>query len=194
MQTVTTVPGRSRRRSTFIVACLSGALVAALTGCAAGAANVVLPDKPSHVQVAGAQAARPSARDLVIAAYEGYWRATDEALASRAASKARAIMAGHVPASSMPALVKGLQAIWRRNETGYGSPIFHIKSAKITGRRTAAVHDCIDLSHMGLANQQTGQVVGGSGPSHDFLITALVLEHGRWVVTGAIPVVRTCSY
>ncbi len=103
-------------------------------------------------------------------------------------------MAGHVPASSIPALVKGLQAIWRRNEIGYGNPVFHIMSVKITGRRTAAVHDCVDLSHMGLANQQTGQVVGGSGPSHDFLITALVLEHGRWVVTGAIPVVLTCSY
>ncbi len=194
MQTVTTVPGRSRRRSTFIVACLSAALVAALTGCAAGAANAVLPDKPGHVQVTGAKPARPSARDLLIAAYEDYWRATNEALASRDASKARAIMAGHVPASSIPALVKGLQAIWRRNEIGYGNPVFHIMSVKITGRRTAAVHDCLDLSHMGLANQQTGQVVGGSGPSHDFLITALVLEHGRWVVTGAIPVVRTCSY
>jgi len=194
MQTVTTVPGRRRRRSTFIVACLSAALVAALTGCAAGAANVVLPDKPGHVQVTGAKRARLSARDLVIAAYEDYWRATNEALASRAASKARAIMAGHVPASSIPALVKGLKAVWRRNEIGYGSPVFHIMSVKITGRRTAAVHDCVDLSHVGLANQLTGQVVGGSGPSHDFLITTLVLEHGRWVITGAIPVVRTCAY
>src|SRR5258707_10561237 len=77
MQTVTTVPGRSRRRSTFIVACLSAALVAALTGCAAGAANVVLPDKPGHVQVTGAKPARPSARDLLIAAYEDYWRAPE---------------------------------------------------------------------------------------------------------------------
>jgi len=194
MQTVTTVPGRSRRRSTFIVACLSAALVAAPTGCAAGAANVVLPDKPSHVQVTGAKPARPSARDLVIAAYEGYWRATNEALAARDASKARAIMAGYVPAISVSALVKGLQAIWRRNETGYGSPVFHIMSVKITGRETAAVHDCIDLSHTGFQNRHTGQVVGGPGRSHDFLITTLALEHGRWVVSGAIPVVRTCSY
>src|SRR5260221_13028030 len=103
MQTVTTVPGRSRRRSTFIVACLSAAIVAALTGCAAGAANVVLPDKPGHVQVTGAKPARPSARDLLIAAYEDYWRATNEALASRAASKARAIMAGPLPARAVPA-------------------------------------------------------------------------------------------
>src|SRR5258708_18875035 len=98
MQTVTTVPGRSRRRSTFIVACLSAALVAALTGCAAGAANVVLPDKPGHVQVTGAKPARPSARDLLIAAYEDYWRATNEALAPRDASKGTAIMAGAAPA------------------------------------------------------------------------------------------------
>src|SRR5258706_12452252 len=74
MQTVTTVPGRSRRRSTFIVACLSAALVAALTGCAAGAANAVLPAKPGHGQGPGRKPARPSARDLLMAAYEDYWR------------------------------------------------------------------------------------------------------------------------
>src|SRR5258708_34067629 len=89
MQTVTTVPGRSRRRSTFIVACLSAAFVVALTGCAAGAANVVLPDKPSHVQVAGAKPARPSARDLLIAAYEGYWRADNETVPSPRRRQAR---------------------------------------------------------------------------------------------------------
>src|SRR5258706_12117862 len=97
MQTVTTVPGRSRRRSTFIVACLSAALVAALTGCAAGAANAVLPDKPGHVQVTGAKPARPSARDLLIAAYEDYWRGTKEALPSPRGTHGRAGIAGPAP-------------------------------------------------------------------------------------------------
>jgi hypothetical protein len=178
----------------LLAACLSAGLVAALTGCGTRAANVALPDKPAHAQVPGAKAARPSSRDLVIAAYEGYWRATNEALAARGASKAAAIMAGYVPASSIPTLVKGMKAIWRRNEIGYGSPAFHVMSVQITGRGTAAVHDCVDLSHTGLANQQTGQVVGGFGQSHDFLITTLALKHGRWLVTGAIPVVQTCSY
>src|SRR5258708_34294727 len=72
MQTVTTVPGRSRRRSTFIVACLSAPLVPALTGCAAGAANVVLPDKPGHDQLTGAEPSRPSPRDLIVAAHDDY--------------------------------------------------------------------------------------------------------------------------
>src|SRR5258706_5358366 len=100
MQTVTTVPGRSRRRSTFIVACLSAALVAALTGCAAGAANAVLPDKPGHVQVTGAKPARPSARDLLIAAYEDYWRATHESLGCRYASEAQTAVTAYAPPSS----------------------------------------------------------------------------------------------
>ena len=192
MQTVTAA-GRSKRRGRLVVACLSAGLTAILTGCGTRAAPVALPDKPSHVLVASAKAS-PSARDLVIAAYEGYWRATNDALASLDASKAKAIMVGHVPASSIPALVKGLQAIWRKDEIGYGSPVFHIMSVKITGPGTAAVHDCIDLSHTALANQQTGELVGGFGQSHDFLITTLALEHGRWLVTGATPVVQRCSY
>src|SRR5258708_11823057 len=104
MQTVTTVPGRSRRRSTFIVACLSAALVAALTGCAAGAANVVLPDKPGHVQVTGAKPARPSARDLLIAAYEDYWPAARQARASPDARQATAIIGGPPPPPSISPL------------------------------------------------------------------------------------------
>lgn len=194
MHVVTSVPGRSRLFGGLVAACLSAGLVPALTGCDGRAANVALPDKPGHVQVAGAKAARPSARDLVIAAYEGYWRATNEALDSRDVGQARTIMAGHVPTSAVPALVKGLKAIWRLREIGYGSPVFHIMSVKITSRGTAAVRDCLDLSHMGLASQQTGRVVGGFGQSHDFLITTLALKRGRWLVTGAIPVVQRCLY
>jgi hypothetical protein len=194
MQTVTAVRGRSGRLSRLVIACLSAWLTAALTGCGPRAATIALPGKPGHVQMASVKASRPSVRDLVIAAYEGYWRATNGALASRDPSKARAIMAGYIPASSMPTLVKGLQAIWRKGEIGYGNPVFHIMGVKLTGPGTAAVRDCIDLSRTALANQQTGEVVGGFGQSHDFLITTLALEHGQWLVTGAIPVVRTCSY
>jgi hypothetical protein len=202
MRTVTAAGGRNMRRG-LVIACLSAGLTAgltaALTGCGTRAANMALPDKHGHVRVAGAtasrpSASRPSARALVIAAYEAYWRATNDALASRDATKARAIMAGHVPASSIPALVRGMRAIWRRDEIGYGSPVFHIISVKLTGPGRAAVHDCIDLSHTGFANQQTGQMVGGYGQSRDFLIITLALEDGRWLVTGAIQVVQRCSY
>ena len=155
--------------------------------------NVSLPAKSGHVRPAAAKPVAPTARDLVVAAYEGYWRATNEALASRDPAKARAIMVGYVPGSVIPGLVRGLKAIWRRDEIGYGSPVFHILSVTITGRGTAAVHDCVDLSHTGFQNQQTGQVVGGFGQSHDFMVTTLVHQRGRWLVTGAIPVVQSCA-
>jgi hypothetical protein len=193
MHKVRSGPGRSRRDARPLVIGLAALLAAALSGCGTGAADVALPVKPGPVHLAGAKAATPSARDLVVAAYEGYWRATNEALASRDPARARAIMASYVPGDAIAALVKGLRALWARNEVGYGSPVFHILSVKITGRGTAAVHDCVDLSHTGFQNQQTGQVVGGFGQSHDFLITTLALEHGRWLVTGAIPVVQTCA-
>ena len=194
MHQIRTGPGPSRRGGRCLVAGLAAAAAAALAGCGTGAADVALPVKPGHVHLAGAKAAQPSARDLVVAAYEGYWRATSEALASRDPVRARAIMASYVPGDAIPALVKGLKELWARDEIGYGSPVFHILSVKITGHGTAAVHDCVDLSHTGFQNQQTGRVVGGFGQSHDFLITTLALEHGRWLVTGAIPVVQTCAY
>ncbi|SRR6266567_1103827 len=194
MRTVLTSPGRRRLYGCLVTAGLAAGLAAALAGCGTKAADVALPHKRAHVHLAGAKAAGQSPRDLVVAAYEGYWRATNEALASRDPARARTIMASYVPGSAVPALVSGLRGFWRKNEIGYGSPVFHIMSVKITGTGTAAVHDCVDLSHTGFQNQQTGQVVGGFGQSHDFLITTLALEHGRWLVTGAIPVVQTCAY
>ena len=168
--------------------------VFAVAGCGAQAAKVALPVKSARVHLAGATAPPASPRGLVRDAYEGYWYATSKALASRDPARARAILAGYVPAHAVPALVKGLEGMWRRHEIGFGNPVFHIMSVKITGSRTAAVHDCLDLSHAGFQNTQTGQVVGGFGQSHEFMITTLALEHGRWLVTGAIPVVQSCAY
>jgi hypothetical protein len=181
---------RSRRLAALSLA----GLAAVLTGCGARAADVSLPVKPRSVQASGAGAVAPTERDKVVAAYEGYWRATSAALASRDPAKAGVIMAGYVPRNAIPGLIRGLKAIWRRDEIGYGHPVFHIFDVKITGRATAAVHDCLDLSHTGFQNRQTGQIVGGFGQSHDFMITTLVRRHGRWLVTGAIPVVKSCAY
>ena len=199
MHIVRTGRGRRSRRGGLVTAGLAvaatAAAMSAVAGCRTRAADVALPSTPAHqAQAAAATAVRPSPRDRVVAAYEGYWRATNAALASRDPGRARAILAGFIPGGAIPALVSGLRALWRKNEIGYGSPVFHIMSVKITGRGTAAVHDCVDLSHTGFQNWQTGQVVGGFGQSHDLLITTLALEHGRWLVTGAIPVVQTCAY
>jgi len=167
--------------------------VAACGSSAAQVAQVALPGKPSRAQLDRVMPARPSVRQIVLAAYEGYWRATDQAIDSRDAARAKAILAGYIPASAVPVLVNGMRAMWRHDEITFGGPVFHIMSVRITGHRTAAVHDCIDLSHTGFQNSQTGQVVGGLGQSHDYLITTLELEGGRWLVTGAIPVVQACA-
>jgi hypothetical protein len=184
---------------------LAGALVGVLAGCAA-ATQVTLPSRRPSATAASAEPARmpathsvrpsapPSARQLVIAAYRGYWQATNEALDSRSPHRAGLILARYVPRIAIPALVKGFRALWRHDEIAYGAPVLHVMSLMFTGRRTAAVHDCIDMSHAGFQDWRTGQVVGGLGQPHDYLITTLALEHGRWLVTDAIAVVRPCAY
>jgi hypothetical protein len=174
---------------------LAAVVIAAIAGCASGsAAGVTLPRKPRLPQPSSSPPQRPSARELVVAAYEGYWRATGDALDSRSVPRASRILAGYVPRAAIPALVKGLRALWQQDEIGYGGPVFHIMSVRFTGHQAAAVHDCLDLSHAGFQDRLTGQVVGGLGRSHDLLVTTLVRQHGRWLVTGAIPVARPCAY
>jgi hypothetical protein len=168
------------------------ALAGVVAGCMGRSADVALPKKPGHARPARVDIARPSVRQLVVTAYEGYWEATNEAINSRSRAAAIAILTEYIPGSAVPGLVRGMRVLWRRDEVAFGAPIFHIVSVKMTGPRTAAVHDCIDLSHAGLQNRKTGAIVGGLGQSHDDLITNLAFENGRWLVTGAIPVVKSC--
>lgn len=172
----------------------AGTAAVTVVSCASSAAPVALPNKHAVLHLADAPPARQSPRQLVVAAYEGYWRATSLAVDSRSAVRARKILSWYIPSSAVPTLVNGLSQLWQRDEITYGSPVFHIMSVKLTGPGSAAVHDCIDLSHAGFADKRTGQIVGGLGQPHDYLITTLAYEHGRWLVTGAIPVVRPCAY
>ena len=169
-------------------------LVAAVAACGSSRADVTLPKRPLQGQAARIVPATLTARQLVVLAYESYWQATNAAINSRSAAEARTMLADHVPAGAIPALVRGMRELWRRDEVAFGAPVFHIVSVKMTGRRSAAVRDCIDLSHTGFQNRETGQVIGGLGQSRDDLITTLTFTRGRWLVTGAIPVVQSCTF
>jgi hypothetical protein len=178
----------------LVAAFLSCGLLAGVAACGSSQAQVALPKKSSAARLVKDAPAPQSTRQIVVTAYEGYWRATNQAIDSRDPKAARSLLAAYVPGSVVGGLVSGMQALWRQHETAFGAPMFHIMSVKLTGPRTAAVHDCIDLSHTGFQNRKTGDIVGGLGQSHDYLITTLALERGQWLVTGAIPVVQACKY
>ena len=184
-------PLAGRGLATGVLLC---GLLAAVAACGSSQAQVTLPKKAREARLARVVPARPSQRQLVIAAYEGYWQATNQAINSRDSSSAKAILTSYVPRTAISGLITGMRVLWQRDESAFGAPVFHIVSVKMTSRRTAAVHDCIDLSHTGFQNRRTGVIAGGLGQSHDYLITTLALEHGRWLVTGAIPVVQSCAY
>ena len=133
-------------------------------------------------------------RARIVAAYEGYWRAANAALDSRNPARARAIIGGFVPRGAVAILMSAFTGLWRRDEVGYGLPAFHIMKVIVTGPGNAAVHDCLDLSRLGLQNFRTGRDVGVLGQSRYNLITTLVRQRKRWLVTGSIPVVTSCAY
>ena len=188
-----------RRPAAAVLAFASGvaALVVAVAGCGVGAASVALPVKPSPQRTAATVARRagpPSVRAQVVAAYEGYWRATSLALDSRNRARARAILSRYVPPIAVTAFVRVYATYWRRDEISYGGPVSHVLSVKITGPGKAAVHDCMDMTRTGFQNAQTGQVIGGLGQPHCYMITMLARRGGRWLITGQIQVVAPCSY
>lgn len=187
------VANRCVRPAAWVIGVTVG-LASAVAGCG-GQQAVPLPHKAATQQDAPAAAASQAPltpRQQVVAAYTGYWLALGQALDTRSAPQARAILARHVPPASIPSLVSGFETDWARGEIQYGGPVPHIQSVQIAGSH-AAVHDCADFSHAGLQDASTGQVIGSLGSPRVNMISTLVRSHGRWLVSNQVPVVAPCA-
>lgn len=169
------------------------AVTAAVAGCA-GQPAVSLPSR-SHQPASASDlnAAPQSARDQVLTAYTGYWQASSAAVDAGNPTAARTVLAPYLTASAISGVLAALGPDWAEHAIAYGSPVSHIQSVKLTGRR-ALVHDCVDLSHAGLANAQTKKVYPHSfGSAHANFYADLVLGPSGWLVSNLVPVVAPCE-
>ncbi len=169
------------------------ALVAGLAGCA-GQADAGLPPKPGAAPaVAVLTAPQPGTRAQVLAAYTGYWQASSAAVDAGRAAPARALLARYLTAGVIPAVIAALRTDWADHAVSAGSPVMHILSIKITGGH-ALVHDCLDLSHAGLANARTGRVYPRSfGSAHANFYADLVRSNSGWLISNLVPVMAPCE-
>jgi hypothetical protein len=170
----------------------SGAL--ALAACGGQAATVALPSKAGAA--AGSPAATadpPTPRQAIAAAYQGYWRAYAAAMTSSSAPRARVLLAPYEVPSGLPKMISSLRRVWAAHDVAYGGAVTHVSGVRVTGRR-AVVHDCLDLSHFGVLDRTTGQVVPNSFglPDQDYYVT-LLLTGGRWRVSNMQPVEVPCK-
>lgn len=171
---------------------LAGAGLAVLLAGCAGQASVVLPPK-AGVQSPARLAEQLGQRQQVMAAYAGYWQASDEALNSGNARRASQILARYAPATALPGLIAALRQDWARHAVTDGAPVLHVVSVKIRNGR-ATVHDCVDLSHAGLRSARTGRVFPHSfGSPRANYYASLVRQGGRWLVSNIVPVVALCE-
>lgn len=168
-------------------------LAVLLTGCAGtGQASVALPPKAA-AQSPARLADQQGVRQQVVAAYYGYWQATDQALNAGNPARARRILASHAPPSALPGLIAAFRQDWARHAITDGSPVLHIVSVQIRNGR-ATVHDCADLSHAGLQRARTGRVFPRSfGSPRANYYARLVRQGGRWLVSNIVPVVAQCE-
>jgi hypothetical protein len=169
------------------------ALVTAIAGCA-GQADAGLPSKSEAPGIA-AVLTEPqlSAREQVLAAYTGYWQATSAAVDAGGAAAARVVLARYLTSSAIPGVIAAMRPDWADHAVSAGSPVMHILSIKITGGH-ALVHDCIDLSHAGLANARTGRVYPRSfGSERVNFYADLVRSRAGWLISNLVPVMASCE-
>jgi hypothetical protein len=110
-------PQAARGLATGVILC---GLVAAMAACGSSQAQVTLPKKAPHAGLARVVPASPSQRQLVIAAYEGYWQATNQAINSRDLATAKSILTSYVPGGAISGLITGMRLLWRRGEMAFG--------------------------------------------------------------------------
>jgi hypothetical protein len=169
------------------------ALTVVVAACG-GQPDAALPPKataPGPVPSAALAGSPVSPAGQVVAAYTGYWQALGQALDTRSAARARAVLAPYAASAMIPSLISGFESDWARGEIQYGGPVPHILSVRVTGGR-AAVHDCADFSNAGVQSASTGQVIGSLGNPRVNMISTLVRARGRWLVSNQVPVVLPC--
>ena len=171
------------------------AVALAVTACSGQAPAVSLPAKggtgaPSQAALTGPGHTPAQA---VTSAYQGYWRAYAAAMSASGAGRARAILAPYSTPGGVTALIGSLRRVWRAHEAAYGGAVTHVRDVRLTGHR-ASVHDCLDLSHFGVLDKSTGQVVPNSFglPDLNYYVT-LELSGGRWRVSNMTPVEVPCT-
>jgi predicted small lipoprotein YifL len=186
--------GRNLPRPLLAVLAVLAAAAAATAGCGRQHPAALPPAPGAPTAAAAMPSARPpTIRDRVISAYVSYWRANGQAVDAGQAGRARAILAPHVTADSLPSMIALLQQDWQQHAVAYGSPVLHIRSVVIR-QGTATVHDCIDLSHAGLRNSRTGRVFPRSfGSPRANFYASLVRDGGHWLVSNIVPVVASCD-
>lgn len=186
------IPAPGRRPAPVVAAGLAGGALA-LAACGGQPASVALPQKAGASAAASATADPPhTRRQAVAAAYHAYWHAYAAAMTSSSAARARSILAPYEVASGLPKMISSLRRVWAAHDVAYGGAVTHVTDVRIAGRR-AVVHDCLDLSHFGVLDKATGQVVPDSFglPNQDYYVT-LLLTGGRWRVSNMQPVEVPC--
>jgi hypothetical protein len=170
--------------------------LAPVAGCGAAAApTVTLPAKASApATIPAAPSSAPlTPRQVVEADYAGYWTAYAQAMTAGTPAGARAILSPYATPATIPSLISALRKVWAAREVASGAAVTHPLSVQVTGSR-ALLHDCLDLSHFGVASRATGLVVSDSFglPNRNFYVT-LLLAGGRWRVSNMQPVEVPCT-
>jgi hypothetical protein len=83
--------------------------------------------------------------------------------------------------------------MWARHEGPDGAAMPHVLSIRLFGH-TAALHDCLDLSHLGDIDTRTGRLLPDSfGPQRMNFYVTLVRGSGRWLVRTFTEADQPCS-
>ena len=133
-----------------------------------------------------------STRQQVVAAYRGYWRAYEAAWRSRNPARVRQILGRYVVPGGIGLDLTSDRQLWARHQAPDGAAVPHVLSVRLRGT-TAALHDCLDLSHLGDTDTRTGQLIPGSfGPPRMNFYVTLVLARGQWLVRTFAEAVQPC--
>jgi hypothetical protein len=169
--------------STPVIAAM---MVLGISGCGGHRSTDTLPTAPgSSVSSPGrTTASSPAPRDAAIAAYKAFLAAANRAIFAPK-SRARDIISPYATGDFLEFQLRQVAVHQKANEEPWGKAVVHITRVDVTGSQ-AAIHDCQDDSHAGLADRRTHALIEGSlGTSHQKLVANLIVGgDSKWRVSG----------
>ncbi|WP_347602059.1 hypothetical protein [Acrocarpospora sp. B8E8] len=126
--------------------------------------------------------------------YASYWPASAMAATSTPA-KAREILAPFVSGRFLDVQVQRIGEYQARNQEPWGQPVVHVTDVTLGPGFTASLHDCMDASRAGLADDGTHQLIPETLGSSDTHMAADLKRgrDGRWRITSIVQLDAPCN-
>jgi hypothetical protein len=184
---------RMERAARLVAGSLIAVLMVVVTGCVTSVPQVRLPKKgTSYPAIGTAGSAWTPAQRRVIKAYRATQFTLVAASDSRSATRAQALLAGHVLKADIPVFITGMSVNWQKGDVSSGKLKYQVVGVTFK-HATALVETCWSPIAFAAKSADTGKLVHPLPKRFRHSITLMGLVKGHWLQGKSVAAPGPCD-